>query len=487
MGCCQPFRKDPATKSELAKSHLSGSFIISPADFVKINKAPITDFYFMERTLGSGGYAEVRKATHKASGAFRAIKSIIIADCDSEEIEKLLKEVSILKILDHPNIIRVYEVFQNKAKLFIVTELCTGGELFDRIKEMKKFSENQAAKYMLDIVSAVMHCHQRGIVHRDLKPENLLFENENEGSTLKLIDFGTSRYFSADRKMKKLIGTYYYMAPEVMTGEYDEKCDVWSLGVILFIMLSGVPPFNGRTDKEIATKIQNAPLLFQGSNWATVSDEAKTLIMKMLKKTPSTRISTEDVFNSPWLQSRGNDRVPDIELEQSSIQSLANFRAETRLQQAVYSYIVSQMLDSNYFAKLRNVFTDIDKNGDGLLSLEELELASEKFEFQMDMHEMMKQCDTDKNGFINYTEFLTATVNQSQTFSIERLKEVFKIFDLNGDGKISLVELKNVLGGDGKSDSMFRAMIQEADTDGDGEIDLDEFVAHVIKISEQED
>ena len=485
MGCCHPLRnsENPNHKSELAQSRLTGSFILTPGDFVKINKSPITNFYSMELTLGTGGYGEVRRATHIASNALRAIKSIVISDCGEEEIEKLMKEVSILKLLDHQNILKIYEVYQNKSKIFIVTELCTGGELFDRIKQMSRFSENQAAKYMLQIVSAVMHCHQRGIVHRDLKPENLLFENESPDASLKLIDFGTSRIINHEKKMKKLIGTYYYMAPEVIQGEYDEKCDVWSLGIILYILLSGLPPFNGRTDQEIASKIQNSPLLFQGTCWSTISDEAKTLIMKMLKKSPAARTTIEDVFNSPWLQSRGNNRVPDIELEQSSLMSLASFRTETKLQQTVYAYIVSQMLDSKTFTKLREVFADLDKNGDGLLSAEELECANEKFDFNIDVKEIMRQCDTDKNGFINYTEFLTATVNQSQAFSRERLKEVFRIFDKNKDGKLSMSELKSALGGDSKSDSMFRSMIQEADTNGDGEIDLDEFITHLTKVA----
>ena len=265
MGCCIPTHPETKGKAEMTSSIVSGSFAISPADFVKINTEPIISHYTFQNTLGSGGYAEVKKVIHNASNTFRAIKSIVISDCDNNEIEKLMKEDSILKELDHPNIIRVYEVYKNKAKIFIVTELCTGGELFDRIKELTRFTENQAAKYMLEIVSAVKHCHQHGIVHRDLKPENLLFENDSPEAKLKLIDFGTSQFFTKERKMRRLIGTYYYMAPEIFAGEYDEKCDVWSLGIILYIMLCGHPPFTGGTDEEITSRIQNAPLYFTGS------------------------------------------------------------------------------------------------------------------------------------------------------------------------------------------------------------------------------
>lgn len=479
MGCCHPIKDSEIEGSKNPSFKKSETFKLSRGDFVKINNSPITQNYVIQNLLGAGGYAEVKKAIHKASNTVRAIKSVITTDCNKDEIEKLMKEVSILKKLDHQNVIRIYEVYKNKTHLYIVTELCTGGELFDRIQKIKKFSENQAAKYMLDIVSAVMHCHQRGIVHRDLKPENILFEDNTENAKLKLIDFGTSQYLQRNHKMKKTIGTYYYMAPEVISGNYDEKCDIWSLGVILYILLSGSPPFSGKTDEEITSKIRNSPLVFSSPAWTSVSQEAKTLIIKMLKKKPDSRISIEEVFNDPWLQTRGNNRVPDIELAESSLLSLASFKTETNLQKAVHSYIVSQMLDSEFFLKLRDVFSDIDKNGDGLLSAEELESAVEKFKFNLDIKEIIDCCNKSKNGVINYTEFLSATVNKAKAYSYERLSQVFQIFDKNHDGKLSLDELKHALGGENKHDRVFLNMIKEADTNGDGEIDLKEFIDHM--------
>ncbi|OMJ87571.1 hypothetical protein SteCoe_10656 [Stentor coeruleus] len=482
MGCCHPVKGSELNPSQDIKyQRPSRSFILTPGDFVKINTGSILANYVFKDVLGYGGFGEVRKAHHKPTRSDRAIKSIDISQSKEEEIQKLLKEVSILKILDHPNIIRIFEVYRSQTKLHIVTELCTGGELFNRIKEMKKFSENQAAKYMIDIVSAVMHCHQRGVVHRDLKPENLLFTNNEEGSKLKLIDFGTSALFEKARKMTGIIGTYYYMAPEVITGDYDEKCDVWSLGVILYIMLSGNPPFNGSSDEEIVSKIQNSPLSFNNPTWKNISSEAKTLIIKMLKKVPATRPDIEEIFSDSWLQSRSKGEVPDIELEAASLYSLGQFKTESTLQHAVFSYIVSQMMDSACFNKLGQIFTDIDKNGDGLLSREELEDAVVKFDLHFNVDEIIQRCDSDKNGFINYTEFLTATVEASQAYSREKVREVFNIFDKNKDGKLSLEEIQNALGGNSKNDTVFKQILKEADTNGDGEIDFEEFLAHVGK------
>ena len=226
MGCCHPASNTEKAENSSLIGRNTGSFKINPADFVKVNTVSIFDNYIFYETLGTGSFGEVKRAILKSTGAERAVKSISIEALSEEEIEKIMKEVSILKVLDHPNIIRIFEVYRNNSKLFIVNDLCTGKELFDKIQLYKRFGENQAAKYFLDIVSAVMHCHKGGIVHRDLKPENLLFENDREDAKLKLIDFGISRFYKTDKKMKKFIGSVYYMAPEVINGEYDEKCDV---------------------------------------------------------------------------------------------------------------------------------------------------------------------------------------------------------------------------------------------------------------------
>ena len=479
MGCCQPIRC-PEQRHLNSSKRPKKSFLITPGDFVQLNTSPITDLYTFQGLLGSGAYSEVSKALHKPTNTLRAIKTIPLSSTSEYDISKLLKEVSILKRLNHPGIIKIFEVFQSPSNLSIVTELCSGGELFDRIKELKSFSENQAAQCMLQIVNAVMYCHSHGVVHRDLKPENVLYEDKKT-STLKLIDFGLSQIYTKRHKMKRLIGTYYYMAPEVLSGEYTEKCDVWSLGVILYIMLCGIPPFSGRTDDEIASQILNAQLSFTHPNWKNVSQEARMLIISMLKKKAEQRISIQSVFADPWLQSRGYGLAPDNELEAASLEALITFKAESQLQKAVYAFIVSQILDSEYFSTLREVFTEIDKNGDGLLSPQEILEVVQRFDFKVNLPELLGQCDSDRDGYINYTEFLAATVDRSKAYSKERIREVFDTFDKNHDGKLDLSELKNFLGGGQNSESVILGVLKETDTNGDGEIDFDEFLTQVGK------
>jgi calcium-dependent protein kinase len=486
--CCVPAKSEPQmetfNRSVLRSStRETKNFKLAPADFVKLNMQSVFEEYTFGETLGSGSFGSVYSAVHKATNSERAVKMVYIGESTDTEMEKLLKEVTILKALDHPNIIRIYEVFKNKNKLYLVTELCRGGELFERIQSMKRFGENQAAKYMLDIVSAVMHCHDNEIVHRDLKPENVLFESSATDAKLKLIDFGTSRFVKQDKRLKKAIGTCYYIAPEVLTGDYDRKVDVWSLGVVLYIMLSGHLPFAGRTDEEIFAKIKAAPLTFTQPAWHSVSEEAKFLIRKMLEKNPKNRYSIEDVFNDNWLQTRGLSRVPDRQFEGSTLLELAGFRTQSKLQKAVSVYIISQFVENSHFEQLRDVFMHIDKNGDGFLSIEEVKQAAERFEFMINPDEVIKMCDVDKNGYINYSEFLAATVNRSTAYSRKNLQNAFRRFDRNGDGKIDLGELKEALGTQ-NCDTMFQLMIEEADLNGDGVIDFDEFVQHMIKLSE---
>ncbi len=163
---------------------------------------------------------------------------------------RLNYEIDILKNLDHPNILRLYEVFEDKKFIYLVTEFCEAGELFDEIVKRQRFDERDAAIIIKQLLSAIAYCHSKSVCHRDLKPENILIDNK-ETLSIKLIDFGTSQKFDTEEKMELILGTAYYIAPEVLKGEYDEKCDVWSIGVILYILLSGEPPFPGSNDKEI--------------------------------------------------------------------------------------------------------------------------------------------------------------------------------------------------------------------------------------------
>lgn len=228
---------------------------------------------------------------HKETKALRAVKIINKRYISDEEREKLLNEIDILKKLDHPNILKLYEFFQDQKRYFLVTELCNGGELFDKIAEEQQFSEIDAAKIIKQILSAVNYCHQRNVVHRDLKPENILMNRDVNDPKITIIDFGTSGIFAQGEKMDQKYGTPYYIAPEVLNNNYDEKCDLWSIGVILYILLCGYPPFNGANDDQIIKRVKQGKYRTDDEEWANISPEAIDLVNRLLTYNPNERIT----------------------------------------------------------------------------------------------------------------------------------------------------------------------------------------------------
>ena len=242
---------------------LKGPF--SAESFFAIKKTDINLDYTIGKKLGEGSYGEVKLAIHKKSLLKRAMKIIKINSIPEMEKQSLLQEVEILKSLDHPNIIKIFDLYEDSKNYYLITEYCSGGELFDRIQKNAVFTEREAARYIKQLLSALTYLHDKNIVHRDLKAENLLFENNSAESHLKLIDFGVSSEFLKGKKLKETLGTPYYIAPEVLLQSYDEKCDVWSCGVILYILLCGYPPFNGDNDKEIMQAVKGCDLKFYGT------------------------------------------------------------------------------------------------------------------------------------------------------------------------------------------------------------------------------
>lgn len=293
------------------------------------------------KTIFVGAFGEVRKCLHRKTKALRAVKVVNKSYLDQEKQQKLINEITILKRLDHPNILRLYEFFQDQKRYFLVTELCNGGELFDKIAEETYFQERDAAKIIKQVLSAVNYCHQRGIVHRDLKPENILLNRDSNDPKVTLIDFGTAATLAPGKKFTIRFGTSYYIAPEVLKFSYDEKCDIWSVGVILYLMLVGYPPFNGKDEKKIQEAIKKGRYQLTEDEWANISPEAKDLVAGMLEYNPRQRMSALEALKHPWIKEHTKNEVNErlirttlINLKNfnvSSFNGLTNCRATRRL------------------------------------------------------------------------------------------------------------------------------------------------------------
>jgi calcium-dependent protein kinase len=282
----------------------------------------IRKLYELKEVIGGGNFGTVRigmKKTndddyYKGNGNKNenknkikyAIKSIEMSILKEKDLDSLMKEVDILSNLDHPNIIKFIETFQDNLYFHIVMELCTGKELIDKIIESKNgyLSELKTKEIIYKVLSAINYCHKKGITHRDIKPENILFENEESDSDIKIIDFGLSRKYSIDQKMTTILGTPYYVAPEVLKGEYDEKCDIWSIGAITFIMLYGTPPFTGVSNNEIFYNIINKEISFEKIRFKEIkiSDEGKKFMLDCMQKNPEKRPNAENALDHIWFK-----------------------------------------------------------------------------------------------------------------------------------------------------------------------------------------
>mmetsp|Transcript_16048 Transcript_16048/g.17955 ORF Transcript_16048/g.17955 Transcript_16048/m.17955 type:complete len:502 (-) Transcript_16048:65-1570(-) len=472
-------------KNERIISGGTQDLVMHASDFVKIRSDPVTNTYVIGDMIGTGGYGQVRKVKHSVTGIERAMKMISKSMINRADKEMFNNEVSILKSLDHPNIIKIYEVYEDPNFYYLITELCTGGELFDKIISMSHFDEKAAAQTLKQVLSAIVYCHQKNIVHRDLKPENLLLESKAAHAQIKVIDFGTSSLFQGEEKLTDKFGTAYYVAPEVLKGAYDEKCDLWSTGVILYILLSGCPPFNGRDDKEILGKVASGKFSFKEKIWNNISEEAKDIIRKLLTYDPEERISASEALHHPWIEKYVHaEAMPDI--NSVVVPQLKAFRNNAVLQKATLTYIASQLVSVGETENLKKTFQQLDADQNGVLTLDEvtkgyLEMYGNGITVE-EIKTMFEDVDTDKSGTIDYTEFIAAAIHRNDVLNIEVLKKAFRVFDEDQSGNISADELKNVFGSNKNfGDNFWQDLINEVDQNGDGEISFDEFKDMMLK------
>ena len=279
--------------------------------------------------MGSGAFGEVCLCLHKETQSQRAVKVLRKNLLDPKEMEMLKNEITILKDLDHPNIVKMYEFLEDEKRIYIVTEICKGGELFDEILSRSKFDERDASIVMRQLLYAINYCHKKKIVHRDLKPENMLLEQDRDLEKIKVVDFGTSLVFDESRNLDEKLGTAYYIAPEVIKKKYNEKCDLWSCGVIMYILLSGEPPFNDpRADNEaIMKKVEGGKYDIKSGVWQSISKEAKDLVKKLLTYDPADRIDAETALAHPWIADNSSCSI-DIKSAESALSNLQSFRAD---------------------------------------------------------------------------------------------------------------------------------------------------------------
>ncbi|KAJ8434006.1 hypothetical protein Cgig2_001199 [Carnegiea gigantea] len=454
------------------------------AYYVLGHKTPnIRDLYTLGHKLGQGQFGTTYLCTDIETGIEYACKSISKRKLISkEDVEDVRREIQIMHHLaGHKNIVTIKGAYEDPLYVHIVMELCSGGELFDRIIQRGHYSERKAAELTRIIVGVVETCHSLGVMHRDLKPENFLLVNKDDDFSLKAIDFGLSVFFKPGQTFTEVVGSPYYVAPEVLMKHYGPEADVWTAGVILYILLSGVPPFWAETQQGIFDAVLKGHIDFESDPWPIISDSAKDLIRNMLCMRPSERLTAHQVLCHPWICEHGV--APDRALDPAVLSRLKHFSAMNKLKKMALR-VIAESLSEEEIAGLKEMFMSMDTDNSGAITFEELKAGLHRYGSNLkdtEIRDLMEAADIDNSGTIDYGEFIAATIHLNKLEREEHLVQAFRYFDKDGSGYITIDELQQACQEQGLNDLFLEDIIKEVDQNNDGTIDYGEFVAMMRK------
>ncbi|OMO51135.1 hypothetical protein COLO4_37795 [Corchorus olitorius] len=445
------------------------------------HRTRIGDKYILGRELGRGEFGITYLCTDRETREGLACKSISKRKLRTAvDIEDVRREVAIMSTLpEHPNIVKLKATYEDNENVHLVMELCEGGELFDRIVARGHYTERAAANVAKTIAEVVRMCHENGVMHRDLKPENFLFANKKEHAPLKAIDFGLSVFFKPGERFSEIVGSPYYMAPEVLKRNYGPEVDVWSAGVILYILLCGVPPFWAETEQGVALAILRGVIDFKREPWSQVSESAKSLVRQMLEPDPKKRLTAQQVLEHPWLHNA--KKASNVPLGDIVRTRLKQFSVMNRFKKKALR-VIAEHLSVEEVEVIRDMFTLMDTDNDGKVSYEELKAGLRKVGSQLaepEIKMLMEVADVDGNGVLDYGEFVAVTIHLQKMENDEHFRRAFMFFDKDGSGYIEMHELREALVDEsGEADvEVINDIMREVDTDKDGCISYDEFVA----------
>lgn len=476
--------KDELSLPKHSNKKSKNYFKFNIGDFVIHNKNKITSEYkILYPPIGKGTYGEVRKALHFKTNTYRAIKMVSKKDLSLVDKKHLLKEITLLKKMDHPNIVKVFEFFETDFYYHVVMEYLEGRELFGMLTNKEfAYDEQTICGIMQQLLSAIQFMHTNGIMHRDLKSENVIYT----GKQIVLIDFGNSKLFNSSKKQKDLVGTSFYIAPEVIKGSYNEKCDVWSAGIVLYVMLTGKAPFRGN-ENEVFFNILNEKYVIPIAEIPNISEQAKNFLKYILTFNYKKRPSPLELLKHDWFKNVNNDSIYANKLKNAA-ENIAQFQFKYKLQEAIYMFLINTMVTRNEYTDIVELFQEMDINKDGVLTKEELILGFKKagkLYNDQEIEDMFHEMDKDGNGVISFGEYLAASIDKNKVLSEKKIVAAFKLFDKDKNGKISIDEFQDVFQHDNILSNNWIEMIKEVDLNGDGEISFEEFKILLMKILEK--
>ena len=451
--------------------------------------------YKAKKMLGSGSFGSVYEAKNTIFGNTVAMK-VIKKDKENElDEQEIRNEIDILKKLSHPNIVKIYEFYISENHYYIITEYCREGELFSYIKN--KYSERQLAVLFYQVFSGLWYLHENKILHRDIKLENIMIDGkENDKETgeelfwVKIIDFGTAKLFEKNKKEKDVVGSSYYIAPEVLKQSYNEKCDTWSVGVILYMTLVGRAPFDGKDDEEIIYKINSVDYNKNEPRLVKHSPEVRDLVSKLLDKDTEKRYSAKEALNHPWFKKYGGRALFsnfDEEEIKPYINNLLKYTFNSKIQQLVIAFLVHNLPNTDTSTLILKLFRHFNKSGNCKLTKEELRNGLYEYKNKEEVDKIIDHLfillDGDNEGFLEYEEFLRACIDKKQIMTSTYLKYAFKFIDKEKTGTLDVQKIiKAFVTTPNKIlEAVFNNTLNTVDKDGDGIINFTEFQELMLK------
>lgn len=449
---------------------------------IQENRSMTDDYVVKSDVLGSGYNGPVKVVVHETTGKIFALKSFSKKDKSLTKLHMFQNEIAIFLRMDHPNVCKLIDIYDTPHTVHMIMEHCAGGELYDRLHAAKQFSEDVAVATTHQMLLALNYLHSNRIVHRDLKLENFMYESKDADARLKLIDFGFSKIWDPATRMQASCGSISYVGPDVLSGSYTNKCDLWSLGIIVFMLLSGYPPFYG-TDKHtqqgranLFDKIKSGKFAMKPERWKNVSRTARDFVRSLLVVDPDKRMSAAEALKHPWVADYKATRRAD-KLGSAIVLSFRRFAMASHFHRAICTVIGWHMKDADH-KSFENVFLELDYDQDGTISISELKHGLVRH-FGCQVGEIVRffeSMDNNHDGRLSFTDFMGAMMATRAMRRDDWMHAAFDRFDRDGTGAINVSSLKHVLG------ESFGTMTCEELAESvskDGEISWNKFMRHV--------
>lgn len=434
------------------------------------------DYQVAKKVLGRGYSGLVRMATSRTfpTGQRFAVKALELSKGGGKQNAHLESEVEIFLSMDHPHITRLYDVYKSEADMHLVMECMEGGELLRRVMEVKRFPERDAADALWQMLLAANYLHARGIVHRDLKLENFLYDGKGS-SHIKLIDFGFSKRWDPKKRMRTCCGTLAYIAPEVLRKSYGSQCDLWSLGVIAFALLSGCMPFHG-PDSVLTHNIRKGHYEMKPAKWKTVSENAVQFVQSLMQVNPDKRLTAQKALGHAWLGIRPLNQNPvGGEVDHLVVDALRQFGQLSRFKRCCM-VVMAWCLSNSERAKVRQQFISLDLNHEGTITLAEFrESLIGKFNLPDDEAvRIYTALGANNNGEICYSTFLAAMVSARIEMHKTLVRAAFRRLEAEEGGFMTMDSLQQAVGEKFEGESV-EVLFRDADMHKCGKISFEQF------------